>query len=75
MYCRNNNESTKKSGGEGETRTRMWHSHTGFQDRLLTNSEHLSMEATFGFEPKNRDFADLRLRPLGHVASNMLILS
>lgn len=27
------------------------------------------MEATVGFEPTNRDFADLRLRPLGYVAT------
>ncbi len=27
------------------------------------------MEATRGFEPLNNDFADHRLRPLGHVAS------
>ena len=25
-------------------------------------------EATVGFEPTNKGFADLRLRPLGHVA-------
>jgi hypothetical protein len=28
------------------------------------------MEATGGFEPPNRGFADLRLKPLGHVAMN-----
>ena len=28
------------------------------------------MEATGGFEPPNRGFADLRLSPLGYVASN-----
>ena len=27
------------------------------------------MEATVGFEPTNRGFADPRLRPLGYVAS------
>ena len=27
-----------------------------------------AMEATGGFEPPNRGFADLRLRPLGYVA-------
>ena len=29
------------------------------------------MEATGGFEPPNRGFADLRLSPLGYVASYM----
>lgn len=32
------------------------------------------LEATKGFEPLNSDFADRRLRPLGHVASNALVL-
>ena len=30
------------------------------------------MEATSGFEPLNRGFADPRLRPLGYVAPNYL---
>lgn len=30
--------------------------------------EPTNLEATEGFEPSNRDFADLRLRPLGYVA-------
>ena len=30
------------------------------------------MEATVGFEPTNRGFADPRLRPLGYVASCIL---
>jgi hypothetical protein len=29
----------------------------------------VGLEATGGFEPPNRGFADLRLRPLGYVAS------
>ena len=29
---------------------------------------YLGLEATGGFEPPNRGFADLRLRPLGYVA-------
>jgi hypothetical protein len=29
------------------------------------------MEATGGFEPPNRGFADLRLKPLGHVAAQI----
>ncbi len=33
------------------------------------------MEATGGFEPPNRGFANPRLRPLGYVASELLILS
>ena len=33
------------------------------------------MEATDGFEPSNRDFADLRLRPLGYVAQFRHIIS
>lgn len=33
-----------------------------------------TLEATKGFEPLNSDFADRRLRPLGHVASNALVL-
>ncbi len=30
------------------------------------------MEATGGFEPPNRGFADLRLKPLGHVAAQIV---
>ena len=33
------------------------------------------MEATGGFEPPNRGFADLRLKPLGHVAWNIEMLT
>ncbi len=29
------------------------------------------MEATGGFEPPNRGFADLRLSPLGYVATSI----
>ena len=29
----------------------------------------MGVEATVGFEPTNRGFADPRLRPLGYVAS------
>ena len=29
------------------------------------------MEATGGFEPPNRGFADLRLSPLGYVANTL----
>ena len=36
----------------------------GFRAHLATKM----MEATVGFEPTNRGFADPRLRPLGYVA-------
>ena len=32
------------------------------------------MEATGGFEPPNRGFADPRLRPLGYVASRKVVV-
>ena len=40
---------------------------------LLQGFIHLvcNMEATGGFEPPNRGFADLRLKPLGYVAVNI----
>ena len=34
----------------------------------MTGFLYLELEATGGFEPPNRGFADPRLRPLGYVA-------
>lgn len=36
--------------------------------RSRQHVENTNLEATAGFEPANRGFADLRLRPLGYVA-------
>ena len=41
----------------------------GRERRLATGGGFRDLEATGGFEPPNRGFADLRLSPLGYVAS------
>ena len=52
---------------------------TGPFDMVRANGEHvtggvrLGVEATGGFEPPNRGFADPRLRPLGYVASECVV--
>ena len=56
----------KRTGGLGRDRT----PDRPVMSRMLyqLSYEPTHVEATEGFEPSNRDFADLRLRPLGYVA-------
>ena len=44
------------------------------KSELHTNAFSYSyLEAAIGFEPMNKGFADLRLKPLGHAAEKLFV--